>query len=52
MILMMARMAKRAIILKPVFRQRLMICEETMAVREPNVLMNPIPINLTCVGYS
>jgi len=50
--LIAASTANNIIILKPLLIQALIICEEIMVVMEPNVLMKPTAINLTCVGYS
>ena len=40
-------MANKSIILNPLLMQALIICEETIAVIEPNILMKPIPMILT-----
>ena len=47
-----ANMVKRSIIRKPLFRHALIIWAEAMEVIDPQLLVNPMPMILTWVGYS
>jgi len=42
-----AKMAKRSIILKPLFRQALMICADAIEVIDPQLFVKPMPMILT-----